>query len=195
MSTGEPKPFDPLRILAELERHRVAHVVIGALAGVLHGTDEITDGVDICPQMKDANLERLQQALEDLGGHEGRRKELVLDQERVAGTPVTVVATDAGEVKIIPQPAGTNGYSDLRRGASREPLGEGVRASVASVDDLARMMTSLGRREDESRLAGAPPTRGVRPRYRTRAIARLTGLLPKAPTNAGSSYMRSTGKS
>jgi len=153
VSAREPRPFDPLRILAELERRRVAYVVIGALAGVLHGTDEITDRIDICPQMKEDNLERLQRALEELGGRRGRRKDLVLDEESLLGAPVTAIATDAGEVQIVPQPAGTRGYADVRRGSSREPLGEGVRAPVASVDDLARMMTTLGRRGDEGRLA------------------------------------------
>ena len=37
---------------------------------------------------------------------------------------------------------------DLRRHASREPLGRGVRPSVASVGDLARMLAALGREQD-----------------------------------------------
>ena len=59
--------FDPLRIIDSLERHRVNYVLIGVLAGVLHGTDEIADSVDICPQMKPENLDRLNEALVELG--------------------------------------------------------------------------------------------------------------------------------
>ena len=59
--------------------------------------------------------------------------------------------TDRGELKVVPQPAGTRGYDDLRRAATREPLGSGVRPSVASVGDLARMLSALGREEDELR--------------------------------------------
>jgi hypothetical protein len=44
---------------------------------------------------------------------------------------------------------GTRGYDDLRRAATREPLGRGVRPSVASIGDLARMVSALG---DEERL-------------------------------------------
>ena len=58
--------FEPRAILATLERHRVNYVVIGALARVLHGTDEVTGGVDVCPQRRDENLERLDAALRDL---------------------------------------------------------------------------------------------------------------------------------
>ena len=53
--------------------------------------------------------------------------------------------TGAGELKIVPEPEGTRGgYDDLRRAASREPLGRGLRPSVASIGDLARMAAALG---------------------------------------------------
>jgi hypothetical protein len=42
---------------------------------------------------------------------------------------------------------GTRGYDDLRRAATREPLGRGVRPSVASIGDLARMVSALGDEE------------------------------------------------
>ena len=42
-------------------------------------------------------------------------------------------------------PDGTHGYDDLRRGANREPLGQGVRPPVASVGDLARMASAYDR--------------------------------------------------
>lgn len=56
--------------------------------------------------------------------------------------------TDAGELKIIREPAGTRGYDDLRRAATREPLGSGLRPSVASLGDHARMLAALGREQD-----------------------------------------------
>jgi hypothetical protein len=67
-------------------------------------------------------------------------------------SPVVVVATDRGEVKIVAEPAGTRGYEDLRRPATREPLGRGLQPSVASIDDLARMLAPLGREEDREKL-------------------------------------------
>ena len=57
--------------------------------------------------------------------------------------------TRGGEVKIVPEPAGTRGgYDDLRRAATREPLGRGLRPLVASIGDLARMAAALGREQD-----------------------------------------------
>lgn len=38
-------------------------------------------------------------------------------------------------MKVIPEPEGTRGYDDLRRAATREYLGKGVRSPIASVGD------------------------------------------------------------
>ena len=51
-------------------------------------------------------------------------------------------------MKIVPEPTGTRGYDDLRRWANREPLGHGVRPSVASISDHARMLAALDREHD-----------------------------------------------
>lgn len=41
---------------------------------------------------------------------------------------------------------------DLRQAAIREPIGRGLRPSVASPGDLARMLSALGRDEDIPKL-------------------------------------------
>jgi len=49
-------------------------------------------------------------------------------------------------LNVVPNPAGTHkGYEDLRRAATREHIGHGLRPNVASVADLARMAAALGR--------------------------------------------------
>lgn len=60
--------------------------------------------------------------------------------------------TDYGEVKVVPYPEGTRGYDDLRRDVTREPIGKGLRPSVASPADLARMLSALGREQDIPKL-------------------------------------------
>ena len=64
--------------------------------------------------------------------------------------PVVELETRAGELKLVPEPAGTRGYDDLRRRADREPLGRGLRPQVASTDDLARMLGALDREQDSN---------------------------------------------
>jgi hypothetical protein len=146
---AEQDVFDPRGLLAALDRTYVSYVLIGGLARVIRGTDELTDGVDVCPSLRPENLERLGQALKEMEARRADKRRLSVDEEALALEPVIRLRTRMGELKLVPEPAGTRrGYEDLRRGASREHIGEGLRPNVASVGDLARMAAALGREQD-----------------------------------------------
>jgi hypothetical protein len=141
--------FDPYAILAALERERVTYVLIGGFARILQGTEELTRGLDLVPSLRAENLRRLTLALDDLGAERVDRKSLVLDETTIRDEPLIALRSPVGELKLVPEPAGTRGgYDDLRRAASREPIGRGLRPSVASIGDLARMLAALGREQD-----------------------------------------------
>jgi hypothetical protein len=144
-------PFDPIAVLQALDRRGVSYVVVGALARVIQGSDEVTDGIDVVPAMKDENLRRLGAALTDLDARRADDRPISLDHDL---TPAGVLAlsTSAGHLNLVPEPVGTAGYDDLRRGASREPLGRGVRPSVAAPGDLVRMLAALDREQDRGPL-------------------------------------------
>jgi hypothetical protein len=140
-------PFDPIAVLQALDAEGVRYVVVGALGRIIHGSPELTDGIDIVPSLKDENLRRLEHALDELKARRADGKPLKLDRALSRGS-VLELRTSAGELQLVPEPAGTRGYDDLRRGASREPLGHGVRSSVASLPDHARMLAALDRQQD-----------------------------------------------
>jgi hypothetical protein len=143
-----PRPhFDPIAILQALDAEGVRYIVVGSLGRVIHGSPELTDGIDIVPSVKDENLRRLGDALQELKPRRADGKPLKLDRD-LGRQPVLELRTSAGELKLVPEPVGTRGYDDLRRGASREPLGRGVRPSVASLPDHARMLAALNRQQD-----------------------------------------------
>jgi hypothetical protein len=146
---ADPAKFDPYALLQALDQQRVTYIVIGGFARVLQGTEEITRGLDIVPSTRPENLRRLDAALRDLDATRSDGRALAINEETIAAQPVLELATEHGELKIVPEPMGTRGYDDLRRAATREPLGRGVRPSVASIGDLARMVSALG---DEERL-------------------------------------------
>jgi hypothetical protein len=139
-----PARFDPYGILRELQETRVYFVVIGALARVIQGSDELTQGLDLTPSVSDRNLEKLQQALENLNARRSDGKPLDIRELDPDREPVIVLESDAGEIKIVPQPTGTRGHDDLRHRARRESLGEGLRPEVASAGDLVRMLEAHG---------------------------------------------------
>lgn len=138
-------------MLATLDEHRVTYIVVGAFARVVQGADEITRGVDIVPSTREENLRRLDAALNDLGARTSDGRDPALAEAKRL-EPVTALMTDLGELKVVPEPGGTRGYDDLRRAATREPLGQGLRPSVASVGDLSRMLSALGREDDMPKL-------------------------------------------
>jgi hypothetical protein len=146
--SAKPPPFDPYVLLTALERQRVTYVLIGGFARIIQGTEELTRGLDLTPSLRAENLRRLALALTDLDARlpTGKRPELDRDLPRQA---VLELRTEAGELKIVREPVGTRGgYDDLRRAATREPIGRGLRPRVASIGDLARMLAALGREQD-----------------------------------------------
>lgn len=144
--------FDPRCLLATFDRNIVEYVVIGGLARVIRGTDELTDGVDICPSLRSVNPRGIRDALGELGAVGLDGKPAVFDETKIVPGQVLEFRTSLGELKVVPEPAGTrNGFDDLRRGCTREHIGPGLRPRVASVADLARMAAALGREHDLAR--------------------------------------------
>lgn len=147
-----PSRFDPYAILAALEKERTVYVLIGAFARVIEGSDEITLGVDLAPSTRPENLRQLEVALAAISARRADGRAPELERTDFDREPVVELETDHGRVKVVPFPAGTRGYDDLRRAAVREPIGRGLRPSVASPGDLARMLSALGREEDIPKL-------------------------------------------
>jgi hypothetical protein len=139
--------FDPYGLLAALDRERVAYVVIGAFARVVHGSAEVTAGLDVAPSLNPENVRRLGRALEALEVGES-----ALPERLGKGEPVTL-QTRAGELRLVPEPWGTRGYDDLRIRANRENLGQGARPAIASPVDCVRMLDASQRDVDAERLA------------------------------------------
>lgn len=183
MASAE-QSFDPRAILASLERNRVVYVLIGGLARVLRGTDELTTGVDICPTFAPENVERLARAVSELDAVRGDGQALVLTEKAITEEPVIALASAFGALNIIGEPAGVpRGCVDLRRAATMENLGHGLQPYVASSGDLAGMAAALERDQDVARL---PELRRIMElevdRQQTIAPPAVRGPTRRAPT-------------
>ena len=143
--------FDPGRILRVLRAHGVRFVVIGGLAGNLRGSADVTNDLDICYARDRENLERLAEALRELGAKLRVAREpdadlpFQLDATTLANGDTFTFSTDAGDFDILGTPSGTNGFEDLDAGATVADLGEGLLVRVASIDDLMRMKRASAR--------------------------------------------------
>lgn len=147
-----PTEFRPELILAALERHGVRYVLIGGLAAAIHGSTLVTTDIDITPERGIRNLERLSAALEELGARiraEGVPGGIPFDHsaESLGHLQTLNLATDAGDLDISFEPAGTRGFGDLSRDAVHLLI-DGVGIDVASLADVIRSKEAAGRPKD-----------------------------------------------
>jgi hypothetical protein len=158
----QPPEFDGNAILAVLARHRVACVVIGNYASLLHGVDLATEDVDITPATTAENFERLAGALAELEAAIRVPNEpaiaLPSDARLLASAQIWNLTTRYGNLDITTQPSGTEGYEDLHRNAGARPVATGLQIDVASLKDIIRSKTAAGRAKD---LATLPQLRAV----------------------------------
>jgi hypothetical protein len=148
--TGEP--FQPVTALRVLSEHDVVFVVIGGLAGRIHGSPQITNDLDICYARDEDNRKRLARALTALdarlrGPNVPDDLPFTLDAETFRDGGHFTFATRAGSLDVLGFPAGTDGYEDLAA-AAVEIRFEGVTVLVTALDDLMRMKRAAGRLQD-----------------------------------------------
>ena len=149
---SEIAPLNPELLLETLSRHKVNFVLIGALAARLHGFPRLTADADITPASDKPNLERLVAALKELDARvytESVPEGLVFDLSAtaIARARMWKLVTKAGRLDIAFEPAGVEGYDDLKRDAERFEA-FGVRFLVASLDDIIRSKEAAGRPKD-----------------------------------------------
>lgn len=145
--------LDLPRLLEVLDRHRVSYVLIGGLAAVYHGSPFPTEDADITPDVNETNLSHLAAALAELNARIRSDTEpgglpFACDAGSLAAVNILNLTTDAGDLDIALQPAGTRGYRDLRRDASDAQL-YGVTVQVASLADVIRSKQAANRPKDQ----------------------------------------------
>jgi hypothetical protein len=152
MSVPDVAGFDPGEILRALEAHHVRYIVIGAIAAIAAGAPVMTTDLDITADRVRENLERLARALDDLKARLRSHSDpegvaFPVDADMLESADSWTLLTRAGNLDVVFSPAGTRGYADLRRDATRERIA-GVAALVASLADVIRCKEAAGRPKD-----------------------------------------------
>jgi hypothetical protein len=149
---SEPS-FDPFPLFAALSGHEVDYVVIGALAAIAQGYPLTTRDLDITPSRDLQNLERLAEALREVQAKlrlKGEVVEFPIEASYLDRADSWTLVTRDGQLDVLFQPAGTEGYRDLRRDAVEITLG--VPVLVASLRDVIRMKEATQRPKDIAQL-------------------------------------------
>jgi hypothetical protein len=146
----EPE-FDPLPLLDALAAAAVDFVVIGGVAGAVHGSSYPTFDVDVAYGRDRANLVRLAEVLRELGATlRGAPAELPfkLDAETLEAGARFTFATRHGSLDILADPDGAPPYPELKRRGITIDIG-GRAITVASLDHLIAMKEASGRPKDK----------------------------------------------
>jgi len=123
------------RIIASLEEHEVEYALIGGYAVILYGHMRLTQDMDIMINPTDANLTKLQAALQTIYPEDDCIREITL--EEVCTYPVIRYGTpDNFNIDIISHLGTAFQFSDL--GIVVKPI-NGHSVHVASLDTLIRM--------------------------------------------------------
>jgi hypothetical protein len=145
--------FDPAPIIELLADAGVDFVVIGGVAGAVHGSAFVTFDLDIAYARDRENLDRLASVLRALDAQlRGAPPNLpfLLDAQTLKAGGNFTFSTRLGSVDVLAYPAGAPPYERLREAATvLEVRGHPVR--VASLDHLIAMKEATGRPRDRER--------------------------------------------
>jgi hypothetical protein len=145
--------FQPGEILAVLDRHGVAYVLIGGYAALLHGSTLPTTDIDITPRRDRENLTKLVAALNELDARirvsaDDEPLPFRTSPESLSTVTVLNVAPKFGDLDLVVQPAGfPTGYEGLAPDATVETIA-GVDVRVATLDDVIASKEAAGRDKD-----------------------------------------------
>jgi hypothetical protein len=146
------RDFDPFPLLRALHDHGCRTVVIGQVAGIMHGSAELTGDLDLLWDGTPEQAAALRRALTAAGCTEPpdlTRAQAAYQAAHVTGDLCTP-ATPWGGMDVAP--------CLLRAVSAADPEGYTVR--FAALDDLILMRRSLGRPKDLRRAAELETLRG-----------------------------------
>jgi hypothetical protein len=152
-TNADLSPSLRLRPLLELlDRHAVDFIVIGGIAGIVHGSAHPTYDFDVVYARDEPNLRRMAAALTELGVTlRGAPPDLPFEPDArtlAAGCNFTF-ESEYGSFDILGEAAGMRDYATMRADAIAEELW-GFPVRVASLADLVRMKRAAGRPKDKS---------------------------------------------
>jgi hypothetical protein len=138
-------------LLRALDRWGVDFVVVGGIAGLVHGSAYPTYDLDVVYSRDAANLGRLASALDEIGVTlRGAPPDLPfqVDVRTLENGANLTFETEWGSFDVLGDAAGMRGYDALRADAGTEVV-EGVTVRVASLDALIAMKRAANRTKDK----------------------------------------------
>lgn len=139
------------RLLRALEGNAVDFVLVGGLAGLLHGSAYPTFDLDVVYARDRGNVARMTAALREIGVRlRGALADLpfVLDERTIENGSNFTFDTRFGPFDILGHADGMPPYEELRANSKVGTI-DGIEVRVASIDDLISMKRAANRTKDK----------------------------------------------
>lgn len=171
---GDGPPLDLPRIVEALDRHQVEYLVVGGAAALGYGATRPTKDVDCVAGRDVANLDRVADALRELGARlhvegvsdeEAKQLPVQLDGRALTLMEISTWTTDAGDVDVlanIPDRAGGRVSYPALLANAEQVQAAGVRLNVAGLDDIIASKEWANRPKDHEALGELRTIRGAR---------------------------------
>lgn len=148
-------PFDPLPLLDVLAAHGVDFVIIGGVAGRLHGASRPTFDIDVVPAPSTSNLERLADALTEMGarlrvGDGEEMPAVAIDAALLTSWQMSTWITRLGPIDVLADVAVDRDRLDYERLRDHgvEIEAGGLVVAIIGLEDLIANKRSVGRPKD-----------------------------------------------
>lgn len=132
----------------------VAFVVVGGVAGGIHGSPFGTNDLDVCYATKHANAARLVKVVRQWSPHPRGWEEnlpFTLDTRTFRTSPVLTLRTTQGDLDLLHRVEGVGAYPETHA-SSEEMLAFGRRFRVLTLDALIRARRASGRPKDHAQI-------------------------------------------
>ena len=144
-----------LDLLKRLNDHGVKYVLVGGMACVIHGSQMVTQDVDICASLTPENLSGLLAAL--AGVHPRFRTTRDLsplsdEAERLSGFRNLYLLTDLGQLDVLSEITGVGEYAEVEQHTIQVDL-EGVPCRVLDLDTLITAKKAMSSPKDRQAVA------------------------------------------
>jgi hypothetical protein len=135
-----------LRLLSE---QRVEYIVVGMVAGVLHGAPVTTFDLDLVHRRTDENVGRLLSALKEIQArYRDDPRNLVPSGAHLMGPGHHLLTTTLGDIDLLGALAGNESYDDLLASSELLHLGSGLQGRVVTLQALIEIKRKTARPKD-----------------------------------------------
>jgi hypothetical protein len=139
-----------LELISKLNSAGVEYVIVSGAAASIHGSPLLTDDLDVCCRMTEANMRRLIAAIGPLNPvwFDPRRVPLPRDPAELAKFRTMLLLTDLGRFDVLKEVEPIGHYDAVLAESQAVHVG-GTPTRVLSIDALIRAKSFAGRSKDK----------------------------------------------